>query len=253
MGLKGRGFTVTGAFDVDSAELALNEDHPAVVVVESALGNSAEFRRMAAAATKTVVVVLGGAEDVDALASRIRPFVEQAGRVTPRVAAPWERPAPVTATMAASLLHARASLDAGALAAEVSTGSGPTVLVVDDDPTFRTILCERLGAEGFRVYAAVNATNALKFLRSWPGIDVVISDLSMPHMDGFELKDELNRWSDVYLPFIVVTALAIGESEATRELGETARHLGAFALLAKPIDDWDRFVETVRSAIAAKA
>lgn len=64
--------------------------------------------------------------------------------------------------------------------------SGLTILVVDDDPNFRSIMADVLGAEGCRVAQAGNGREALEILRSLTP-DLVLLDLSMPVMDGWEL------------------------------------------------------------------
>ena len=124
-------------------------------------------------------------------------------------------------------------------------GTGFRVLVIDDDPTFRAFLCEALAENGFRTYFTNNAPNALRALKCRPEIDLIVSDLHMPHMDGFELKDEFDRWSDSLLPFVMVTA---DPREQNREI---ARQIGAHALIGKPITDMKGFVRTLNQAICS--
>jgi two-component system response regulator RegA len=78
-----------------------------------------------------------------------------------------------------------------------------TALVVDDTPAARTLLAERLGAEGFRVSQARDAFHALERL---PEVDpdLVVTDLRMPGQDGIDLVRRIREFSDV--PIIVITA-----------------------------------------------
>jgi DNA-binding NtrC family response regulator len=78
-----------------------------------------------------------------------------------------------------------------------------TALVVDDTAAARTLLCERLHAEGFRVSQARDAFHALERL---PEVDpdLVVTDLRMPGQDGIELVRRIREFSDV--PIIVITA-----------------------------------------------
>lgn len=85
----------------------------------------------------------------------------------------------------------------------------PSVLLVDDDPTLRAVLARRLGRDGFDVKPVSSGVEALRALeRAWPAILVI--DLMMPGMDGFELCRRVKQIAD--LPIIVLSA--VDESEA---------------------------------------
>ena len=76
-----------------------------------------------------------------------------------------------------------------------SVGRQPShsVLVVDDDRMMRALLIRILQAEGWRIYAAADAIEALAFLATSPGVDIVVSDVMMPRLDGRELAAELGK------------------------------------------------------------
>jgi len=94
----------------------------------------------------------------------------------------------------------------------------PAVLLVDDDPTLLSVLARRMAREGFDVRTAPSGPAALKALeRSWPALLVV--DLMMPSMDGFELCRRVKRIAD--LPIIVLSAVDAGEAKV-RALEEYA-------------------------------
>jgi DNA-binding response OmpR family regulator len=85
----------------------------------------------------------------------------------------------------------------------------PSVLLVDDDPTLRSVLARRLDRDGFDVRPVSSGVEALRALdRAWPAILVI--DLMMPGMDGFELCRRVKQIAD--LPIIVLSA--VDESEA---------------------------------------
>ncbi len=86
------------------------------------------------------------------------------------------------------------------------TGGNETVLVVEDNRDLLHLILERLG-ERFTVYGAVNGTEALELLDTIQPPDVIISDIMMDEMDGYELFDALDdneNFRDI--PFIFVTA-----------------------------------------------
>ncbi len=60
------------------------------------------------------------------------------------------------------------------------------VLVVDDEPHMRRVLEIMLNQAGYKVFVAGNGREALKVIRESP-VDLVITDLRMPEMDGIEL------------------------------------------------------------------
>lgn len=94
----------------------------------------------------------------------------------------------------------------------------PAILLVDDDPTLLSVLARRLAREGFDVRTAASGQAALKALdRSWPAL--VVADLMMPGMDGFELCRRIKRIAD--LPIIVLSAVDAGEAKV-RALEEYA-------------------------------
>ncbi|MDP9269430.1 MAG: response regulator transcription factor [Chloroflexota bacterium] len=94
----------------------------------------------------------------------------------------------------------------------------PALLLVDDDPTLLSVLARRLAREGFDVRTAASGQAALHALeRSWPALVVV--DLMMPGMDGFELCRRIKRLAD--LPIIVLSAVDAGEAKV-RALEEYA-------------------------------
>ena len=90
-----------------------------------------------------------------------------------------------------------------------------SVLVVDDEPDVREVLCEFLSHRGYDVVDAENGQAALKILETLRP-DVVLMDVAMPVMDGMET---LGRIIDAHpsVPVVMLTAYA-GVATATRAL-----------------------------------
>lgn len=79
---------------------------------------------------------------------------------------------------------------------------GPVALVIDDEPQIRRLLRVRLEANGYRVFDAPNGNEGLaQAAQRRP--DVVLLDLGLPDMDGFEVLKRLREWSRV--PVVVLT------------------------------------------------
>jgi len=86
----------------------------------------------------------------------------------------------------------------------------PAILLVDDDPTLRSVLARRLGRDGFEVRPVSSGVEALQALeRAWPALLVI--DLMMPGMDGFELCRRVKHIAD--LPIIVLSAVDASEAK----------------------------------------
>jgi putative two-component system response regulator len=103
------------------------------------------------------------------------------------------------------------------------------ILVVDDDPINRKVLCAMLAGLGHEAVAAESGPAALASLG--PDYDLVLSDVVMPAMNGFELTRAVRARADVEdLPVIIVTTLA--DKRAKLE----AVQAGANDFLGKPID-----------------
>ncbi|WP_426733133.1 sigma-54-dependent transcriptional regulator [Myxococcus faecalis] len=115
-----------------------------------------------------------------------------------------------------------------------------TVLLVDDDPAVAKVLGALLGQAGLATHTARNGTEALALLERWP-VDVVVSDVRMPGMDGMQLLAEMGRlWPDV--PVILITA------HGTVPLAVEAMKAGAADFVLKPFDR-EEILFTIRKAL----
>lgn len=101
-----------------------------------------------------------------------------------------------------------------------------TVLICDDNRVIHEGLNSYLAAEGIRVLSAYDGAKALELLRN-EHVDIVILDVMMPGMDGYEVCREIRRNSDVHI--IMMSAKS---DEIDRILG---LELGADDYLSKPV------------------
>ena len=65
-----------------------------------------------------------------------------------------------------------------------------TILIVDDEPNYLIVISELLKEEGFETITAENGRQAVEFVKS-TDLDMVITDMKMPGMDGFALLEEI--------------------------------------------------------------
>jgi len=89
----------------------------------------------------------------------------------------------------------------------------PAVLVVDDDRMMRLLLTRILEAEGWRVYTAVDGVEALDLLSGNAAVDIVVTDVMMPRMDGRELAAELGKRFP-RLPVLLISGAHLGGRSA---------------------------------------
>jgi two-component system, chemotaxis family, sensor kinase CheA len=119
--------------------------------------------------------------------------------------------------------------------------SGPaTILVAEDSITTRTLEKSVLEAAGYGVEVAADGLAAWTLLRSRP-VDLVVADIEMPEMDGFELTTKIRadpRLQD--LPVVLVT------SRDSREDHERGVQVGADAYIVKGGFDQNRLIDTIR-------
>lgn len=94
-------------------------------------------------------------------------------------------------------------------------------LLIDDSPFFRNLLTPLLSVAGWSVTALENAEEALQMREAGVNFDVIISDIEMPGMNGFEFASEVRRagaWQSV--PMVALSAHATGQDfERGREVG----------------------------------
>lgn len=117
------------------------------------------------------------------------------------------------------------------------------ILVVDDEENARVALSKILTYDGYAVSSARNGLEALNYLRS-KDVELIITDLNMPEMNGLMFLRELNR---IYPASNVIMITAYGEVESYLE----AMTLGAFEYINKPVkyDDLKKVIDKIFKAI----
>ncbi|HEU4718688.1 MAG TPA: response regulator [Bacteroidia bacterium] len=116
------------------------------------------------------------------------------------------------------------------------------ILVIEDNPVLRENIAEILGVGNYEVIAAGNGKTGLGYAaKNQP--DLILCDISMPEMDGFEVRRVLgNRMETAGIPFIFLSA------NADKESRRTGMSLGADDYITKPFDA-ETLLEIVRVRI----
>lgn len=104
------------------------------------------------------------------------------------------------------------------------------ILVVDDHPVMRDVICQILEDSGHDVRCAAEGREALRKL-SCAHFDLVVTDIVMPEMDGLELIGEIRRR---YLDTRIIAVSGGGERFLKADGLQIARRLGAGVCLDKP-------------------
>ncbi len=119
------------------------------------------------------------------------------------------------------------------------------ILIVDDEPDLEPLVLRRrrhkIRSGKYSFHFARNGVEALGLLKEKQDIDIVISDINMPEMDGLTLLDQIRK-VDPNIRAIIVSAY--GDMKNIR----TAMRRGAVDFITKPVD-FDDFEETIERTV----
>jgi CheY-like chemotaxis protein len=116
--------------------------------------------------------------------------------------------------------------------------SGKRVLLVEDDATIREALAYILEAEGYAVVSAADGREAMNELRGPQRPHLILLDLMMPGMDGWEFRREQQQDRDLAsIPVVVFSAVDLADQKSA--------YLGAVGHLEKPVEP-KRLLETIK-------
>jgi CheY-like chemotaxis protein len=119
----------------------------------------------------------------------------------------------------------------------------PTILVVDDSDTIRSLIVLNLELDGFTVVEAHDGQECLDVVKK-VAPDLITLDVAMPRLDGFGTVEALRADRETqHIPIVMVSARAQGSDLAR------GQELGVDAYLTKPFEP-ERLVETVRRLVA---
>lgn len=117
---------------------------------------------------------------------------------------------------------------------------GSKILIADDDDLVRAAVGKILGMFGHEVITARSGREVLDLVSE--DIDVIVLDINMPNMDGFETLEQLNK-REIDIPVLFLTGAG------SMDYAVKAINLGAYDFITKPIEDIEIFHVKVRRAI----
>ncbi|MCC2670484.1 MAG: hypothetical protein K0Q72_2955 [Armatimonadetes bacterium] len=106
------------------------------------------------------------------------------------------------------------------------TADGHDILIVEDEPALRSLLAELLSSRGYSVAESENGAAAVDYLRTNRAPRLILLDLMMPVMNGWELRDSMlanPQWREI--PVAILSAL-----------DDVPRALKFVAYIGKPVD-----------------
>ncbi len=113
------------------------------------------------------------------------------------------------------------------------------ILVIDDDPDFRTMLCARLEKSGYDVSEAEDGVKGIRAFQNEP-VNLVITDIIMPEKEGMETILELKKIN----PSVKIIAISGGGRSVPEDYLNIAEYFGAIKSFKKPFD-MTEFINTV--------
>ncbi len=119
------------------------------------------------------------------------------------------------------------------------------VMIVEDDDLIRDTIVSYFEHSGIDVMAQETADGALAKLNSGPTVEILITDIMLPGMTGFELIQHIRRSDSINeLPIIVISGLG------TPEAKKRAEELNVHEYLVKPLDleDVHRSIEKIKGS-----
>lgn len=118
-----------------------------------------------------------------------------------------------------------------------------SILAVDDSPSMRQMVSYTLQSAGYDVVMANDGVEALKIAEESPDLNLVLTDVNMPNMDGITLVKHLRGLDDYkFKPILILT------TESSTEKKMMGKAAGATGWIVKPFDP-EQLINTLRRVL----
>ncbi|MDF0675094.1 MAG: response regulator [Nitrospira sp.] len=120
---------------------------------------------------------------------------------------------------------------------------GKTALIVDDSPTMRQLVSSTLTNAGFTVVEAEHGKDAVNKVAAEPKLDIIVTDLNMPEMDGITLIKALRKLNAFrFTPILMLT------TESAADKKQAGKEAGATGWIVKPFNP-DILLKTIAKVL----
>lgn len=117
------------------------------------------------------------------------------------------------------------------------------ILIVDDSESIRSLLKYNLESNGYETMVAKDGLEALKLLEHTNNLQLLLTDLHMPNMNGLELIENVRKNDEYkYLPILFLT------TETNVDMKQRARNAGATGWIVKPFQS-EKLIKTIRKVL----
>ena len=117
------------------------------------------------------------------------------------------------------------------------------ILIVDDSESIRSLLKYNLEASGYDTIVAKDGLEALQIIKNFEGLNLLLTDLHMPNMNGLELIENVRKNDEFkYLPILFLT------TETNINMKQRARDAGATGWIIKPFQA-EKLIKTIRKVL----
>ncbi len=199
-------------------------------VIEAQLDSSLATLDLAGRDAHQVALIAPGEDEVSIAAYRAYRAVSRPHGVRAVVCGGGERAREAALEFGDSFVPGPVERESLLAALEASIRHLVTILVADDEPLIRRMFSMYLGNEGYRVVLAENGEDAIRKVREVVP-DLVITDIKMPHVDGYDVCRAIKESRDTqHIPVVIVSALG-GELDIDKGF-----NAGANEYLTKPVD-----------------
>jgi CheY-like chemotaxis protein len=132
---------------------------------------------------------------------------------------------------------------ASAATAAEHAATGETVLIVEDEPVVRAVIVEMLGEQGYQTLEAIDGPSGLRILRTNARIDLLVTDVGLPGMNGRQLADQARETRPgLKVLFITGYAESVAISDGFLQPG--------MEMITKPFD-LDNLSQRIRAMVSS--
>ncbi|MEK7535656.1 MAG: response regulator [Patescibacteria group bacterium] len=254
--LTSAGFTAIGAADGGEALRIITEERPELVLLDMLIPVKSGIEVLQEIAKNDAlknipVLAISNSDDADAIREAkslgVKDFLikaifdssdvlEKVKQILRSQAAHSPTPAPVSTSPESTNINNQGPSN--------NNNNMKTIFIVEDDKFLRDLASQKLESEGFKLNSATTGTEALEYLEKNPRPDIIVLDLILPGLSGFEVLEKVKANPNLKdVPVLILSNL--GQEEDI----EKAKKLGAVDYLVKAHFSFAEIIKKIREII----